>query len=171
MELLFENTTKYSKKVYDEFLEFHRKKFRVSYILYTALIIAFILFCIILQVGHHNLTLAIVFCIALTCFFLWRLLHPISQVTKEYQSEKIQNEKSYTFKFYKKHFTVQDNKEISEIKYGKLYKIFETKTFFYLYLDRSHAILLNKLNFSTSSNDFSSFIKKKCWWKYSNKSK
>lgn len=129
--------------------------------------VALILFCLILQVKYHNITIAILFCCGLTFFILWRFFRPISEVSKEYKSEKIQNEKEFTFKFYDKFFTVEDNKEYFKMKYYQLYKVFETKEFFYLYIDKTHAFLLEKSKFKKdASASFSSFIKKKCWFKY-----
>lgn len=167
LKLLFENTTKYSKIIYDKFLAFHEKKYGFTYRAYTAIVTAFILFCLTLQVKYHNFSIAILFCCGLTLFVLWRFFHPVSEVSKEYQSDKIQKEKEYTFKFYNKYFTVQDKKEISKIKYYQLYKAFETSDFFYLYIDKRHAFLVDKTKFKNNkASEFSSFIKKKCWWNY-----
>ena len=106
-------------------------------------------------------------CFGLTAFILWRFFRPISEVTKEYKSEKIQKEKEFTFTFYDKFFMIEDEKEFSEMKYHQLYKAFETKTFFYLYLDKTHSFLLDKSTFQKSNpSDFSEFIRKKCWWGY-----
>jgi len=166
MELLFENTTKYTKMVYRKFVEFHYKKYKIPYILYTIAVIIFILIGLILQISHHNFSLAILLCCGLTFFILWRLLHPVHVISKEYKSNKIQKEKEYTFKFYSNYFTVQDKKELFEIKYYKLYKIFETSDFFYLYLTKKQAFLVDKSKFkNNNSNAFSNFIKKKNhWW-------
>lgn len=167
LKILFKNTTKYNKNIYMDFLEFHRKKYRWAYILYTATILALLLFCVIIQIKNHNLTLAILFCIVITCFFLWRYLHPISEVSKEFRSEKIQDEKEFTFIFYKNYFKIRDKLQFDVISYYKLYRIYETSTFFYLYIDRSHAFLLDKSSFLLgSSEEFSEFIRKKCWYKF-----
>jgi len=164
---LFKNTTKYTKTVYQEFLQFHSNHYKFSSILYTVTIIALLLFCVIAQVKVHNFTLAITFCMILTGFFLWRLLHPISEVSKELKSDKIQKEKEFTFLFFDKHFKIRDKLQVENIKYYKLYKIFETSTFFYLYIDRTHAFLLDKSHFSIGSpEEFSEFIHKKCWYKF-----
>ena len=168
LKLLFKNTTRYSKSVYDKFLAFHRKKYGFTYATYTIIVVAFILFALILQIKYHNFSIAILLCCGLTCLILWRYLRPISEVSKEYQSDKIQNEKEYTFKFYDNFFTSEDNKEISEIKYHKLYKVFETSDFFYLYIDKTHAFLVSKSKFkNNNATEFSGFIRKKCWWCFS----
>lgn len=152
-----------------EFLEFHNKKFGLKYTLYTALIIALLLFCLVVQVNAHNLTLAIIFCSIITGFFLWRYLHPISEVSKDFKSGKIQKEEKFTFIFYENNFKVRAKLQTYIIKYTDLYKIFETSTFFYLYIDKTHSLLLNKNNFSIGSDDeFSKFIRKKCWYKFKN---
>ena len=167
MKLLFKNTTKYSKSVYDEFLKFHRKKYRFTYILYNVIVIALILFCLTVQVQYHNFSGSILFCIILSLFILWRYLHPIEEVTKEYNSDKIQKEKSFTFKFYDKFFTCEDIKEFSKFKYYKLHKVYETNNFFYLYIDKTHSFILDKTKFNENkSAEFSNFIKKKAFFRY-----
>ena len=167
MKILFKNKTKYSKEIYTEYLNFHRKKYNFSYKLYTAFIIFLILLCVTMQIKYHYYTLAIIMCVALTIFFLWQFIHPEYQVAKEYQSDKIANENEFTFIFYKKHFKVVGKKQFSDCKYYELHKVFETNNFFYLYLDKNHALLLKKDCFTVGNpEEFSTFVKKKVLWKY-----
>ena len=167
LKILFKNTTKYNKTIYLEFLQFHKKKFGLKYTLYTILIIFLLLFLVIMQIKFHRIDIAIIICFVITCFFLWRYLHPASEVSKDFKSEKIQNEQKFTFLFYEKHFKIRANLQTDMIKYNTLYKVFETPTFFYLYLDKTHSLLLNKETFSIgSSDDFSNFIRRKCWYKF-----
>ncbi len=165
LKLLFENTTKYTKATYDTFLAFHSKKYHFSYMLCTILVVAFILFALVLQIKYHNYTLAFIFCFGMTFFILWRFFRPISDISKEYKSEKIKKEKEFTFKFYDNFFMVEDDKQFSKLKYYQLHKVFETNDSFYLYLDKNHSFLLNKDGFKKKNpSAFSTFIKKKCWW-------
>ncbi len=167
LKLLFTNTTQYTKDVYNEFLGFHSHKYHFTYVTYTVAVTAFILFGLILQVKYHNLSIAILLCCGLTGFILWRYFRPISTVKKEYESEKIRQEQKFTFKFYQKYFTIEDNKQYSNFKYYRLYKAFETPSFFYLYIDKTHAFLISKACFKKNNpEEFSKFIKKKCWWCY-----
>ena len=39
LKILFKNETKYNKEIYENFLNFHNKKFHFKYTLYTAAII------------------------------------------------------------------------------------------------------------------------------------
>lgn len=167
LKLLFKNKTKYTRTVYDKYLSFHTKKYSFSYKIYTMVIIFLILFCLILQVKYHYYNLAIIFCIILTCFFLWRFLHPIKQVQDEYNGETLTQEKKFTFCFYEKYFTIKNKREFNKIKYYRLYRIFETSNFFYLYIDKTHAFLIDKSTFSIgNSNDFASFLRHKNVFKY-----
>lgn len=170
MSILFENKTKYTKEVYNTFLEFHNKKYHLPYLLYNIIIIGLILFCIVLQVRYHNLTIAVIFCFILTGFFIWRYLRPANDVRKEYQSDKFKKEQVFIFKFYKSFFTCEYGKQMSKINYFDLYRVFETSDFFYLYIDKTHAFLIDKLCFNdnNSSYDFSNFIHKKCPLRYKN---
>lgn len=167
LKILFKNTTKYTKSIYDKFLAFHSKKYHFTYTAYTVIVVAFILFALILQTKHHNFSIAIVLCCGLTLFVLWGFFHPVSEVAKEYKSDKIQKEKEFTFKFYEKFFTIEDEKEFFKMKYYQLYRVFETVDFFYLYIDKTHAFLVDKSKFKKDNPaEFSSFIKKKCWWDF-----
>ena len=103
MKILFRNTTKYNKEIYQEFLEFHKNKYQFSYILYTALVLIAFFFCFAMQVKYHNYNIAILFAIG-------------------------------------------------------------------LYIDKTHAYLLDKSGFTKGTVDeFSDFIKKRCWWRFKSK--
>lgn len=170
MKILFKNTTKYNKEIYQEFLKFHKNKYQFSYTLYTALVLIAFFFCFAMQVKYHNYNIAILFAIALSCFFLWRFLHPISEVSKDFKSDKIQKEKEFTFVFYEKEFKIRDKINYETIKYRNLHKVFETKDFFYLYSDKTHTYLLDKSGFTKGiADEFSNFMKKKCWWRFKSK--
>ena len=167
LKILFKNTTKYSKSIYTKFLQFHKKQYGLKYSLYTALISFLLLFCIIVQLKVHNIALIVVFCTIIVCFFLWRYVRPITEVNKEFQSQKIQSEEEFTFIFYEKCIKISGKSKTYSLKYYQLYKIFETDSFFYLYIDSNHSLLLDKNSFLIgSSNDFSNFIHKKCWYKF-----
>lgn len=167
LKLLFKNKTRYTKNVYHEFLTFHRKKYHFTYTAYTVLVIVFLLFSLIFQISYHNFSIAILLCCGIIGFILWRYLRPISEISKEYKSDRIQKGKEFVFLFYEKFFTVDDKEEIYQIKYYQLHKVFETPRFFYLYLDKKHAFLIDKSKFEKdASSAFSTFIKKKCWYFY-----
>lgn len=167
MKLLFKNTTTYSKHIYDDFLNFHSKKFALKYHIVSFAISMLIIFLIMLYIQNHYYGLAIIFCACLTSFILYRYFHPIEEVTQEYHSNKITQKQSFTFCFYKNYFKIYTKKEYSIVHYRKIYKIFETDTFFYIYLDRRHSLLMDKSGFKKGTPlAFRTFIKKKCPFKY-----
>ncbi len=167
MKMLFKNTTKYSKECYENFLIFHNKKFGISSNLYTLVIVLLITFCLVLQYKSGNIKLAFVFILALILFLLWRIFYPIKEVKDEFNSKKITKESTFIFRFYEKYFTISDGTQIDKYYYWKLYRIFNTNDYYYFYLDRKYAFLINKNGFSLGSEkDFSSFIKTKCLFRY-----
>ena len=136
--------------------------------MYTAWVFFAFLFCITLQLLHGSYTLAVLTCILLTIFVLWRLLHPLQEIQKERTSEKITKEKQYRFVFYEKHFEIWDHNQFYVGKYAQLYKVFDTADFFYLYTEKNRAFLLDKKGFLVGTpEDFSNFMKKKCWFCFS----
>ena len=147
LKLLFKNKTKYTKQAYKEFVEIHNKTHNFTYTLYTVIVIALLLICLVLQVNNHAYNLAITFCLIITCFILWRFFHPVSIVSKQFNSSTIQAEKEFTFNFYNKYFKIIDDNQFEIFKYYKIYKVYETDNFFYLYTNRTHSFLINKNNF------------------------
>lgn len=167
LDCLFKNVTTYSKKVYDEFLNFHAKTFSLKYHVFSLLISMLFLFLIMLYVQNGYYGLAVIFCTCLTSFILYRYFHPIEEVCKEYHSKKITQKQCFTFSFYKGYFKVYTKREYSIISYQKIYKIYETDTFFYLYLDHRHSFLLDKSGFKKGDPlTFRDFIKKNCPFKF-----
>lgn len=167
LKVLFKNKTKYTKEIYKKFLEFHTKRYNLQATVFNVIVIALILFLIVLQIAYRYYSIAILSTIIFTGFCLYRYFHPILVVKKELKGETISQEKSFTFKFYEKYFKVSDNINVNKVKYLNLRRGFETKDFFYLYLDKTHAFIINKKNFSIGKSiDFSEFIKKKCFLRY-----
>ena len=167
LKILFKNKTKYTKEIYKKFVDFHSKRYNFQYNLFTFIIIILILFCIILQLTYRYYSLVIFTCIFFTCFCLYRYFHPISVVSKELRGETISEEKSFTFKFYDKYFTVEDKSECNTVKYTNLRKVFDTEDFFYLYLDKTRAFIIDKKNFLVGKPiDFSAFLEKKYLLKF-----
>ena len=54
-----------------------------------------------------------------------------------------------------------------KIAYYKLYRVFETKNYFYLYLDKTNILVLDKSGFLLGTiQDFKRFMKHKMWLKF-----
>ncbi|MGN1302285.1 MAG: YcxB family protein, partial [Clostridia bacterium] len=103
----------------------------------------------------------------LGAFCFYRFIYPNKQVEKELKTDKFKNEKEFTFTFYEKFFVISDKKKSEKIKYWKLYRVYETKEFFYLYIDNNHAFLLNKSTFiKGNTSNFLKFLKRKIWFKF-----
>lgn len=162
LEKLFENTTTYTKEIYDDFVRFHNKKYNLKYYLYTfAFLIAFV-FCMVLQFCYGNIILGIVFTVAAVVFIAYRSLHPYLFIKKEASSDKVQKQLTNTYSFYDDHMEINNKNNIIKLKYYKLFKVFETDTVFYLYLNKNYSYVLRKSGFSIgSSKNFYTFIKKK----------
>ena len=166
MKLLYKNKTKYTKKAYQEYLQFHQNKYGHKYTFTTTVTILLLTFCIITNIKYSNYPTALILSLALTGFCFYRFIYPIKKIQKEIKTEKFEKEKEFTFCFYNKFFTISDTTLKEQIKYHKLHKIFETDNFFYLYINKDHAFLLNKSTFITGDiSNFLKFIKKKNWYK------
>lgn len=164
MKPLFTNTTKYNKNNYEQFLEFHNKKFSFSYNFYTITMTILLMICIVLNIAEKNILFILMFLCILVAFLLYRLYFPFKRHEKTEKQYEENKETQCKYSFYKWYFTLNNQ----TFYYFKLYKIFETKDYFYLYINDEHASLVNKKGFELgNAEDFSKFIKKKCLFKYS----
>lgn len=167
MKPLFKNITIYNSKNYNQFIKFHGEKFNFSYNAYTLVMLALSLYCVILNIIQKNIILILLFLTIFALMIVFRIYLPGKryQKTKKKFAEKKQT--SITINFFKYYFKVEQK----VYTYLKLYKVFETKDYFYLYLDEENAVLVSKDGFKIgTTKDFSEFIKKKCLFKYSKQS-
>lgn len=162
MEKRFENTTIYTQEIYSHFLEFHNRKYNLKYNLYTCFISFLLIFCMVLQFLNGNIDICIIFVLVFIAFIFWRVFHPYLIVEKEVTSDKIQKQLQNTYSFFDKYLQISNINGLSEIKYHKLYKVLQDKYSFYLYIDKDHALIVNKNGFSLGDvNNFYNFIKRR----------
>lgn len=162
-EILFKNVTKYNSKNYNQFIEFHNKKYALSNNFYTLIMTILLIYCIILNIKKLNVPFIFLFLVLLISFLLWRIYFPMKRYQKTQKKLNNIKETSYKFSFYNLYFLL--DKKV--IYYFKLYRVFETKDYFYLYINPDYAMLVSKNGFELGTvEDFSKFIKRKCFFKY-----
>lgn len=167
-KLLFKNATQYSKKLYDEFTRFHNDKNWLSYDIFTIFILILLIYCIIATIREKIVVLAIIFILTFIVFIGYRIFNPIYFYKKEVSKKAITKEKIFNFYFYDKYFKIRDNLNFDKVYYFNLYKVYETKKYFYLYLDKKYSFIIDKSTFTQgTSEEFAEFIKSKVWLKYS----
>lgn len=162
MEPLFKNTTDYTKKEYTEFEKFHinkvHKKSKIIFIILCAIIII----DAILLITIKSYTYGICFLIIGIVFLLLKLFLPYLHVKNIFKSDKITPNIKNNYEFYEDNMKIYNDISSSDIKYEKLYKVYESKDSFYLYTSKFQAFLVSKNCFSIgNSDDFSKFIENK----------
>lgn len=163
MKPLFRNVTKYNAKNYNQFIKFHGEKFNFSYNMYTIVMSVLLIYCIILNIIQKNIPFILLFLAMLILIFLFRMYFPMKRYQKTKKQYSKNKETSISFTFYKFYFSVSKK----TFPYSRLYKVFETKDYFYLYIDDENAVLVSKNGFKLgTAEEFSEFIKKKCFLKY-----
>lgn len=168
MKPLFKNITKYNSKNYEQFIEFHGEKFNFSYNMYTIVMSVLLIYCIILNIVQKEIWLILLFLALLILLFLIRMYFPMKRYQKTKKKYSKNKETTISFVFYKYFFSFGKK----NVPYLKLYKVYETKDYFYLYLDEENAVLVSKSGFKIGNvEEFSEFIKKKCFFKYRKESK
>ena len=167
-KLLFKNCTQYSKKLYDEFTRFHNDKNSLSYDAFTIFILILFIYCLITTLKSKLFALSVVFVVALLLFIGYRIFNPIFLYKKGVTKKSITKEKIFKYYFYDNYFKIRDNLDFDKISYFRLYKVYETKKYFYLYLTKKYSFIIDKSGFTQgSAESFSTFIKDKMKFKYS----
>ena len=162
-EILFKNVTKYDSKNYNQFIQFHNKKYAFSINSYISIMTILLIYWVILNIRQKNIPLIFLFIGLLIGLLLWKIYFPMTRYQKTQKQLNNIKDAHYTFSFYNLYFKI--DKKI--IYYFKLYKVFETKDYFYLYINPDYAMLVSKNGFKIgTAEDFSNFIKKKCLLKY-----
>lgn len=162
-QLLFKNMTIYNSKNYNKFLEFHNKRYELSYNFYTIIMSILLGYCVIINLKHKNILLILIFLMLFVGFLFFRFYLPIRRVKNTSSNIKKTTNTKHIFLFY--NFYLKVDKQI--MYYFKLYKVFETKDYFYLYINPDYSLMLNKNGFEKGNVDeFRKFIKKKCLLKY-----
>ena len=111
-----------------------------------------------------NISLLFLFLALLIFIILFRMYWPMKKQEKTKKKFAQNKQNSVTIDFYKFYFKVAEN----VYPYFKLYKVFETKDYFYLYVNEENAVLVSKNGFKLgSAEEFTAFIKKKVLLKYS----
>ena len=164
MKALFINTTKYSKEEMDKFIQFHSHKYIKKYIIITVIFIIYMLAILINNLIHKrwNFVFVIIAVFAVAYIYFRHI-----NVDKKKENNKKQLEQIFKFSFFDNKVTIKGEKEKSELKYHEFYKIFETKTNFYMYINSEYSLILDKEGFEKGNlEEFRKFIKKKCFLKY-----
>ena len=163
MDLKFKNITKYSKKVYNEFLKFHTERFFSKYITYTIFIVILLIYLLICNIIGKNWITILIVLLSIILFIIYRIFSQKAIIKREMESNKILDEEEFEYEFYDKFFTIKNKENIEEIKYSLIKKCYETKGYFYLYIDNSNAFIINKEGFIQGNiEDYKKFIALKC---------
>lgn len=167
MNLLFKNTTKYTKNLYLNFLTFHNKIFGLRYHLFSFFGIAFFVIGIIMQLSYLLFVQALIFTAFLIIFVIYRYSFSTSKISKELKSKKMNDSEEINFCFYDDHFEVLNESTGVSLEYKKIYKVYDLPDLFYIYISKQYALLVDKNSFTIGNHlDFSDFLIKKCKRKY-----
>lgn len=105
MKPLFENKTTLSKNIYIELLTFQQRKFGWKYTVYTAIFFLLFILLISFLFANHYFAHGFIIFILFSCFLAYQFIHPTHKNTKEFHSDKVQNNLVNTYSFYERNFT------------------------------------------------------------------
>ena len=132
--------------------------------MYTLVMLVLMLYCVILNIIQKNILLFPLFVAMFILTIVFRMYLPAKRYQKTKKKFAQSKQTSVTINFYKFYFKIEQK----VFQYMKLYKVFETKDYFYLYINEENAVLVSKNGFKLgTAEEFTEFIKKKCLFKYS----
>lgn len=172
MEELFENKTKYSEKLYNIFLQEYKKEYAFSDNAFMIFNFVFFGICMILAFKENEIILGVAILIGLLIYFWFKLIRPATREKKTRKSPMLKGNFTNTYKFYNKYFEVENPQGKATTYYIKIYKIVETKEYYYIYISREYAFIVSKIGFTKGNAlEFTEFMKKKLFTKYKNRIK
>lgn len=167
MDILFKNTTTYTEKELKVFQEFHLWK-NTSTIIYAIIVVLALTYMIIVNITLKNWSWIILMFFILIMIFLY---YKYIVITKKREINKKNENQTFTFYFYEEELKIQNKGKENIIKYSEIYRIYETKTNFYLYKNKEYSLIISKKGFEGQKcEDFRTFIKQRCTFKYKDKS-
>lgn len=150
MNCLYRTTT---KNTFEEYKRFSRILFMTKRnIIIFSLLGAFLIFDGILVKNSFFIALAFIYPVIMF------LIHN-QQVEKVFSSNKVLQNADVNYEFYDTYFTSYFEFGNNKAEYGKLHKIIETKTNFYLMVSKNQGCILTKSTFPTGLEDFLKTIK------------
>ena len=105
MNPLFKNTTKYTEKSYQQFVNFHGTKFNFSYNISTKIMHILMIYCFINSIYKKTFLLTLLFIAMIVLYVFIRIYIPAKKYVQT--KTKYENKSSYfTFNFYKFYFEI-----------------------------------------------------------------
>lgn len=167
MKILFKNTTTLNKDEYIELIKFHGKKNNLKYYSYTAVMALILIIGMSYQIVLKNYISLLLLALIFIGFLAYRFLSPYKKAEKEMNGEKLQGNLTNTYIFYDKNFIVKNKYGKDNLKYRKIFKVYENDNVFYLYISKEDVFIIEKNNFEIgSSSEFKKFISKKVGYKF-----
>ena len=167
MEVLFKNTTKYTQEQYFKFLKFHDSKYGIQYRILTIIVSIIILYMVAANIVAKNMELVYTLFVVLVIFLFYRYYSQEKIVKDEIKGEPLKKQKEYTFTFYENYFDIKNDSEKQQVPYKKIYRVYATKEYFYMYTDKTHSLMLSKSGFQVGNpENFAVFMKKKYAYKF-----
>lgn len=163
-KVLFSAKTRYT---YEEYLKMNKFHFYRKNVVYISFLIAFIIILGFMGVANIFLGGIVegVICLALFVYFiLFIILMPRISTRSIYKSDKLLNDENVenSFKFYDNYFVITNQNSTSKIDYNKIYRVYETKTNFYFYLNKRLVYIIKKDDFKNCNlQDFRWLLQRK----------
>lgn len=169
MEILFKNVTTLNKDEYIELIKFHGQKNNFKYYLYTAIMGLILIIGMSYQIILRNYISLTLLALIFIGFLAYRFIEPYRKAEKEMKGEKVQGNLVNTYIFYDKNFVIKNKYGKDTFKYRKLFKVYENKNVFYLYINKEDVFIVEKNKFEIGNPyEFKEFIAKKVGYKFKN---
>ena len=153
--MMIEVTTQYTKESYRKFQWFHstRKGVRkVVFITYLAIMICVaVTLLFMLLIDGRNLIATLFISLSLLFLSMLYILRPHINANSTFKKNPSLFDAELTFTFHENYFTLQTKGMVigtSDIPYEALYRVYQTKDYFYLYAQQRLSYIIDKADFT-----------------------
>lgn len=156
MKILFKNSSEITKKEILRFNYFNLFRNRLLLVVLFYMPVVWTVSGIGMFITESNTRRLIISLIFSVLWLALIFLPPYLAVKMKYKVSDYINE----YEFYENTFKASNKFNEEEINYLSMYKVYETKTNFYFYINRKDALIIDKNKFEVGDNkDFSDFLK------------
>lgn len=151
MESLFENKTKYTKEIYDDFINFQANKYGFKEMIWYIIAILALFILSISCIGVLKWRVLIFWVIIGLIIYVF--LRDGKTAKKQYKGVLRRTNDIAEYKFFDRYIETKYNGEQSKTYYIEIKKVFELEDRYYMFISKKYAFVLMKDGFTKGNNE------------------
>lgn len=143
-EIKLKTVTTYTEEEYLKFNQFHVFKRNIIGVIFFAICATIIILSATVMLFVQSYLQACFFYVFIIVMGLLYIYSPKIAVKRILKTDKVLKDSVQEYTFFSTYLTLKNQNSETKLEYEKLFRIYETKTNFYLYINKFQAFLVSK---------------------------